>query len=93
MPGIPAMEPEPEVLEVLGPEPGAADACDAEGWDAGCDEASTTVAARTRTAATPTVASAAHHNRAATPSADQRSVTLCVRRSIAPPQPSVRRQH
>jgi hypothetical protein len=55
---------------------------------AGCDEASeTVVAASTRTAATPTVASPAHHSRAAGPRADQRTVTDCLSRTMAPPHP------
>jgi hypothetical protein len=86
---MPAMEleldpvPDAEVIGVL--EPASLDA--AEAVVAGCEVASTTeVAESTSTAATPTVVSAAHHILAARPMLDQRCVTRCVRRSIAPPQ-------
>jgi hypothetical protein len=76
---MPAVDPElPPPLDFT---PLAADAL-----GAGCDEASeTVVAASTRTAATPTVASPAHHSRAAGPRADQRAVIDCLSRTMAPP--------
>jgi len=85
---MPAMEPDPEPLPAAAavgvPEPALFAAADAGA--AGCEVASTTeVAESTRTAATPTVASAAHHIRAARPMPDQRCVTRCLRRSMAPP--------
>ena len=68
-PAVP-LEPEPELFPV--PEPAVFPA--AEPVDAGWEDASETVAAAsTRTAATPTVASPAHHNLAAWPRPDQRS--------------------
>jgi hypothetical protein len=86
---MPAMEleldpvPGAEVVGVL--EPASLDAAVAVG--AGWEVASTTeVAESTSTAATPTVVSAAHHILAARPMPDQRCVTRCVRRSIAPPR-------
>jgi hypothetical protein len=72
-----------EVVGVL--EPASLDAAEAVG--AGWEVASTTeVAESTSTAATPTVVSAAHHILAARPMLDQRCLTRCVRRSIAPPR-------
>ena len=68
----PEPEPEPESEPVPAREPAVFPA--AEPVDVGCDDASETVVAEsTRTAATPIVASPAHHNLAASPSADQRS--------------------
>jgi hypothetical protein len=73
---IPDIDPElpagPELEPFPAGEPAVFAAADRV--DGGCDDASeTVVAASTSTAATPTVASPAHHNRAPSPSADQRS--------------------
>jgi len=76
----------PEALGV--PEPAFFDA--AEVFAAGCEDASTTVAATsTRTAARPTAVMPVHHILAARPVAAQRCVTRCLR-PITPPRNPLR---